>query len=91
MSVAREEELNMVNGGSIGETYEDGELLAGYGYIEKIGFLDLLLDWEDCSAKIDWGWRRAAHVTSVTKPVGANQYFIGKKEITREQALKMLG
>ncbi len=83
-------ELGKVAGGSINETYEDSVMLAQDGYIDKISWLDLLLCWEDYSAIVDRGWRRASGITSVTKPFGSNQYFIGRKEITRQEALKTL-
>ena len=83
-------DLNNVTGGSIYETYEDGKVLAGHGYIDGISLTDLIFHWVDYSRIVDNAWMRAAGVTSVTKPFGSNQYFNGTKEITREQAFKMI-
>ena len=83
-------DLNMVAGGSIFETLEDSNELSSRGYMDEISLTDLVFHWVDYSQKVDNAWMRAAGVTSVTKPFGSNQYYNGRKEITREQAYKMI-
>ena len=83
-------DMKMVAGGNIYETYEDSKELSDRGYMDEIGLLDLVFHWVDYSKKVDDAWMRAAGVTSVTKPVGSNQYYNGHNEITREQAYKMI-
>ena len=91
MTAIREEELNKINGGSMGETRMDSIYLALNGKMkEDITVARLILDWGTSSAKVREGWD-AAGVICETNFGSANHYFADGGEITRKQALAKLG
>ena len=86
----REEELNMVAGGDIRETYDDSCRLYKAGYMEKrLSFYDFVLDWGDSSDMVDTAWKEVG-VISVTHPLERTEYIYDLHDITRAQALELL-
>ena len=91
MTAIREEELNKINGGSMGETRMDSIYLAVAGKMEEdVTVAQLIFDWGTNSAKVRDGWD-AAGVTCETNFGSANHYYDAGGEITREQALAKIG
>ena len=86
----REEELNMVAGGDISETFDDSRFLYKAEKMNrKLNMYDFILDWNDCSKAVDRAWSLAG-VTSVTHPLKKNEYIYEQQLITRDQALSLL-
>ena len=87
----KEEELNMVTGGTLIETAEDSHALYQRGCMnEEYNVIDLMFDWVELSKRVDEGWRNAG-IISVTSPLGDNKYKMNGKEISRKQALQAIG
>ena len=83
----REEEMNRINGGFMGETRMDSIYLANAGDLkESVTVAELIFDWGDGSATVRSGWNKAG-ITCETNFFSANHYFEDHNEITREQAL----
>jgi len=88
LELLSDEELDKVVGGLLGETAEDSEILYDYGLIDDWhGELHVMFHWDSDSKAVDAGWSKAG-ITSVTSPFNGNRYFVGGKEITREEAFK---
>lgn len=86
-----EKELNMVAGGNIIETSTDSYFLYDAGYMSDMYTEgDLLFNWVEDSAKVDQFWSRAG-VTCVSSFAYFNEYFKDGKQISRGEALKLLG
>ena len=83
------EELNLVTGGSLFETVDDCGMLCWFGELNDYhNTFHMIFHWNTDSAEVDRGWYWAG-VRSVTKFVGANEYYLlydGEK-ISREEAL----
>ena len=91
MTKITEKELNMVAGGTFGETAFDSEALHFKGYMdEEFSSWDMMFHWLTYSAKVDEGWAKAG-ITSVTRPFSANKYFKDGKEISEDMAWYMIG
>ena len=87
MKALKNEVLNMVAGGTIGETCGDSVCLAEKGCMkEAFNQFDLIINWAEDSHQVDEGWHRAG-ITSVTHPFTPNHYFKNGKEITRRNAI----
>ena len=90
LEIMSDEELEQVAGGTHGESYADGVFLYNHGilddYPSKIG---LLLRWGSNSAKIDEGWAKVG-ITCVSDVFKDNKYFLGDKEISRDEALAII-
>ena len=87
-----DEQLEQVAGGDMQETEIDSHLLYDYGLISKwSNETYLLFHWKSSSAKIDSAWAKAG-ITCVTSPWAweGNKYFAGSKQISREEAVKIL-
>ena len=83
------DELQIVSGGTIGETMNDSDLLCDLHLMsEPMGFFDAIFCWESSSAKVDAGWATVG-VTCVSNPMNENKYFYKGLEITRTQARKI--
>ena len=81
-----DEELNQVSGGNIGETARDSKFLYEYGLVDDYhGDLYATFHWEKTSSEVDSGWSKSG-ITSVTVPIGYNRYYLGGKEISRDEA-----
>lgn len=81
-----DEELDGVAGGNIGQTTVDSKFLYEHGLVDDWhGEFHMLFNWKSDSAEVDAGWSKAG-ITCVTKPGGANLYFMGGKEISRDEA-----
>ena len=81
-----DDELSMVAGGAKDETEGDSILLYEHGLInEWYGDHETHCHWKSSSAEVDAGWAKAG-ITSVTKPSGDNLYFMGGKQISRDEA-----
>ena len=92
MTKLMDKELNVVAGGDIAEVCEDSIALNVHGYMSEY-FDDvfyLISHWDHCSSAVDDGWRKAG-VTSVTRFLDSNTYFIDGKEVSRNQAYKHAG
>ncbi|MCR5673075.1 MAG: hypothetical protein K6F87_05110 [Lachnospiraceae bacterium] len=86
-----DKELNMVAGGNVIETSTDSYLLYGAGYMSDMYTEgDLIFNWVEDSAKVDEGWSRVG-VTCVSSFVDFNKYYKDGKQISRGEAIKMLG
>ena len=91
MLASKEEELNMVTGGTIFETAADSQALySKHCMNEEYNFIDLLFDWVELSKRVDEGWLNAG-IISVSSPNHSNKYLKNWKEITRKEALKSIG
>ena len=91
MTEIREEELNMVNGGFLGETRMDSIFLANNKDLkEDISISALVFGWGSNSAKVCEGWSKEG-VTCEANFFSANHYSVNGEEITRSEALKMIG
>ena len=91
MLTIREEELNMVTGGTVFETAADSQALySKHCMNEEYNFIDLLFDWVELSKRVDEGWLNAG-IISVSNPTGSNRYLKNHKEITRKEALQTIG
>ena len=91
MLTIREEELNKVNGGYMGETRMDSIYLSQAKKMkEDVTVAQLIFAWDTNSAKVRDGWA-AAGVTCETNFWSANHYYDDGGEITRKQALAKIG
>ena len=90
MTAIREEELNMVNGGTLSELVSDSEALYDNGYLsESYTKLDAILAWPYCVSKVVKCWRMPG-VDCDPGFFSANKYSYHGQEITRDQALTHL-
>ena len=81
-----DEELDQVAGGTVVQTVDDSKLLYDYGLVDDWnGKAHTLFNWKSDSAIVDGGWSKAG-ITCVTKFDKMNKYFMGGKEITRDEA-----
>ena len=88
MTVIRDEELNMVNGGTVEEVVMDSEALYNKGYLsEKYSKTEVVLAWFYCIAKVIKCWKMSG-VSCDTGFFGANKYYYDNCEITRGEALR---
>ena len=86
-----DKELNMVNGGTFGQTAFDSQALHFKGYMdEEFSAWDMVIHWIKNSAKVDAGWARAG-IRCVSSPTGDNSYYIGGKRISEKAALHYIG
>ncbi len=91
MTKLMDKELNMVAGGNIIETSTDSYLLYNAGYMSDMYTEgDLIFNWVEDSADVDEGWRRVG-VTCVTSFADFNKYYKDGKQISRGEAVRMLG
>ena len=87
-----DEELENVAGGSIDGTVKDARFLYEHGILDDWdGTIETTFYWKSVSKKVDAGWAKAG-ITCVTKPLvwSDNQYFVGGKEITRDEAINIV-
>ena len=86
-----DEEMDMVNGGYFFETLYDAKALYSKGKLgEKLDISDFVWHWISSSEKVDNAWgSMGIHV--ITKPTGDNVYSYKGRQITRDEALAMLG
>ena len=85
-----DEELENVAGGNISETVEDSRILFDHRLMEdSLGPLNVFLDWVNESRLVDEGWSKAG-ITCVTKFAKSNQYFVDGKEVSRDEAIKIM-
>ncbi|MBR6014283.1 MAG: hypothetical protein IK062_10985 [Selenomonadaceae bacterium] len=89
--ILSDEELEQVAGGDMQETTWDSHLLYDYGIISDYHNAPaLLVHWESYSAEVDAGWSKVG-ITCVTEWSNHhNKYFAGDKEISRDEAVKIL-
>ena len=91
MEKLTDEQLEMINGGSVVETADDSKYLKARGLIDDdFGELYCFFNWGTASAKVDAGWAKVG-VTCVTKYGEKNLYFYQGKQITRGEAHMLLG
>ena len=91
MTAIREEELNMVNGGTLSETASDSQILKEKGYMdESYGTKELLAKWLFVYMDIESGWH-AAGIDSDVHIFTKNEYSINGEEMTRKEALENIG
>ena len=91
LAIREEEELNRVTGGTVFETADDSHALySKHCMYEEYNFFDLLCEWDELSKRVDEGWLNAG-IVSVTSPFNSNKYLRNGKEITRKEAMKILG
>ena len=86
-----DEELDNVAGSSLAETARDSKILYDHGLMDDYSYSDFSIIgiWLKRSAQVDAGWAKAG-ITSVTKPFGGNKYFKDGKEISRDDAIKIV-
>ena len=92
MTKLMDKELNMVAGGDLYEVMDDSIALNVHSYMSEY-FDDvfyLIQHWDHCSSAVDAGWKNAG-VTSVTRFMDSNTYFIDGKEVSRYEAFKHAG
>lgn len=53
------------------------------------GLISTAFSWDSISWAVDRAWSKAG-ITCVTKPFKDNQYFVGQKEISRDEAYKIV-
>ena len=91
MTAIKEEELNMVNGGTLGETSEDSQILKKKGHMKfSYDQVMMFLKWREASKEVAMGWGRAG-IKCETNIISDNRYFKDGEEISREKALEMIG
>ena len=91
MTKIMEEKLNTVTGGNMIETAADSQALYEKRLMnEEYNVVDLMFEWNKLSRRVDEGWFNAG-IVSVTSPFGKNKYRRYGKEISRDQALKIIG
>ena len=89
LEMLSDKELDQVAGGSFGQTRVDSKFLYNYGLINTWHSCTIFF-WKSASSDVDRGWAKAG-ITCVTKPFLANnQYFKDGKEISREEAYKIV-
>lgn len=80
------EQLDNVNGSSIGETALDSSLLYAYGLVDDWhSDFTTLFNWSDYSAAVRRGWEKAG-IKCETNKLFANKYYKNGTEITEQQA-----
>ncbi|MBE8953096.1 MAG: hypothetical protein SR1Q7_08130 [Quinella sp. 1Q7] len=81
-----DEELSMVAGGTKSETSGDSILLYEHGLMNN-WYDQCAIEWRwlSLSPEVDAGWSKAG-ITCVTKPGSDNEYFMGGKQISRDEA-----
>ena len=88
-----DEELEKVAGGCLTFTFDtssDSKFLYSYGLMDKhYNGVTVAFNWESISSEVDAGWSKAG-ITCVTKPWAANQYFVGGKEISHDEAMDIV-
>ena len=88
LELMNDEELEQVAGGHFAYTGKDNKFLIDMGYMtETVKPGPFGLDWYDMAKKVNDGWA-AAGVTAKLTFIGDNKYFIGDKEVSREEAFK---
>ena len=91
MTAIREEELNMVNGGSINEVVMDSKELCEKGYLsESYNEAEVILGWFYCASRVSKSWSIAG-VGCDPCFICPNKYYYNGWEISREQALSHIG
>ena len=85
-----DDELDQVAGGTVGQTVVDSGFLYDHGLVNEYhGNTHTFFNWKSASAEVDAGWAKAG-ITCVTKfgVFGeSNEYFMGGKEITHDEAV----
>ena len=88
MTAIREEELNMVNGGTVDEIVMDSQALYDKGYLsESYNRAEVILAYFYCAAKVTKCWGMSG-VTCDTGFFGDNKYELDGREISRGEALR---
>ena len=88
--IMSDEELDQVAGGNISGTSDDSYFLYQHGLMNTWHYSSTVFgNWIKYSAEVDGGWSNAG-ITCVTDFIEANRYFAGQKEITREEAMKIV-
>ena len=88
MTAIREEELNMVNGGTVNEIVMDSQVLYDKGYLsESYNKTEVVLAWFYCIAKVCKCWSMTG-ITCDPGFFGANKYWLDGQEISRGEALR---
>ena len=91
MTKIMENNLNMVTGGDMLETLADSNALYQMGLmIESYTIFSLIFDWERFSKRVDRCWSTAG-ITSISRPFKRNTYLKNGSEISRDQALQVIG
>ena len=92
LEMMSDEELEKVSGGAFKQTSDDSEFLYKHKLMDKsYGLIGVSFNWSSASWAVDRGWAKAG-ITCVTKwgVVEDNLYFVGSKQISREEAYKIV-
>ena len=91
MTKIKENKLNTVTGGDYFETSVDSMALKYAGYMpEEFNEWHTFFNWIEDSRKVDEGWGKAG-IISVTRFLGDNWYYSHGKQISRKEAMRMIG
>ncbi|MBQ6017421.1 MAG: hypothetical protein IJL19_06015 [Clostridiales bacterium] len=83
------DQLDMVNGGTIGEVADDSKLLHRLGLMdEEYNSFEVIGDWETCSAKVDEAWAKIG-VRCISKWGKDNKYSYNFIPLTCDEAQKL--
>ena len=90
LEMMSDDELEQIAGGSIPQTAEDSQFLYQHGILDDWhGSLAMTFSWGTFSKEVDDGWAKAG-ITCCTSPFNANKYWHGGKEISRDEAIKIV-
>ena len=82
------DELELVAGGTIGDSILDSEFLKAAGVMDhEVGAWDMTFHWETYSAKVDEAWKKAG-IRCVSHPIWDNVYYINGRAVSRNDAIK---
>ena len=85
-----DDELEQIAGGSIPQTAEDSQFLYKHGLVDDWhGVLGMTFRWGTFSKEVDSGWAKAG-ITCCTVPFDDNKYWHGGKQISRDEAIKIV-
>jgi len=85
-----DEELENIAGGNFEQTADDSQFLYKHGLVDDWhGFNGTVFKWKSVSREVDDGWAKAG-ITCCTSPFNANKYWHGGKEISRDEAIKIV-
>ena len=91
MEKLNEEQMEMVDGGNSYETAGDSLALYEKGLMSQCYRSgEFFWNWKSLSPQVDEAWKKIG-VTCVTGSPGHNEYYYEDRQISRQEALTMLG
>ncbi|MBQ9441462.1 MAG: hypothetical protein IJU55_00410 [Selenomonadaceae bacterium] len=84
-----DDELEKIAGGTVGETMSDKTFLKEHGLVSKFEQPFFKDHFPEDSGTIKEGWAKVG-ITCVTHPLDRNKYYFENKEISRDEAFKIV-